>query len=140
MPGEQIAYCTERLWEVGVLDVYTTAIQMKKNRPAVKLSVLCSAEQIKSAEALLLRETTTLGIRRWPAQRTVLDRTAHIVETPLGPVAGKVGRLQDGSLRFAPEYEACRQVAQRENVPLRDVFQVVQHAFDPLLVQWPKAE
>lgn len=140
MPGEQIAYCTERLWEVGVLDVYTAAIQMKKNRPAVKLTVLCPADRIDDAEAILLRETTTLGIRRWPVQRTVLDRTAHIVETPLGPVAGKVGRLHDGSLRFAPEYEACRQVALRESVPLREVFQAVQRAFDPLLVDWPKAE
>ena len=60
MPGEQIAYCTERLWGVGVLDVYTTAIQMKKNRPAVKLTVLCSADRIDDAEAILLRETTTL--------------------------------------------------------------------------------
>jgi hypothetical protein len=140
MPGEQVAYCTERLWEIGVLDVYTTAIQMKKNRPAVKLTVLCSADQVEAAEEVLLRETTTLGIRRWPAQRTVLQRTAHVVDTPLGPVAGKVGRLQDGSVRFAPEYEACRQAARENGVPLRDVFQVVQNAFDPRLVKWPEAK
>ncbi|NLS96359.1 MAG: nickel pincer cofactor biosynthesis protein LarC [Planctomycetaceae bacterium] len=140
MPGEQIAYCTERLWDAGVLDVYTTAIQMKKNRPAVKLTVLCSADRIEDAEKTLLRETTTLGIRRWQAQRTVLDRTAHTVETPLGSVAGKVGRLPDGSLRFAPEYEACRQVAQRENVPLREVFEMVQRAFNPSLVEWSEAD
>ncbi len=140
MPGEQIAYCTERLWEVGILDVYTTAIQMKKNRPAVKLTVLCGADRMEDAEAVLLRETTTLGIRRWPAQRTVLERAAHTVDTPLGPVAGKVGRLHDGSIRFAPEYEACRQVAQQKNVPLREVFHVVQHAFDPQRVNWPKTE
>ena len=140
MPGEQIAYCTEQLWGAGVLDVYTTAIQMKKNRPAVKLTVLCSADRIEAAEAILLRETTTLGIRRWPAERTVLDRTPHTVDTPLGPVVGKVGRLQDGSLRFAPEYEACRQVAQEENVPLREVFEVVQRAFRPQSVRWPDDE
>lgn len=140
MPGEQIAYCTERLWEAGVLDVYTTAIQMKKNRPAVKLTVLCSADRIEDAEKILLRETTTLGIRRWPAHRTVLDRTAHTVETPVGPVVGKVGRLPDGSLRFAPEYEACRQVAQRESMPLREVFEVVQRAFNPALVEWPETD
>ena len=140
MPGEQIAYCTEQLWGAGVLDVYTTAIQMKKNRPAVKLTVLCSADRIEAAEAILLRETTTLGIRRWPAERTVLDRTPHTVDTPLGPVVGKVGRLQDGSLRFAPEYEACRQVAQEKNVPLREVFEVVQRAFRPQSVRWPGGE
>ena len=137
MTGEQIAYCTERLWEVGALDVYTTAIQMKKNRPAVKLTVLCTADQLEDAEAILLRETTTLGIRRWQAERTVLDRIPHTVDTPLGPVVGKIGRLQDGALRFAPEYEACRRVAQERNVPLREVFEVVQRAFDPTSVEWP---
>lgn len=140
MPGEQIAYCTERLWGAGVLDVYTTAIQMKKNRPAVKLTVLCAADRIEAAEAILLRETTTLGIRRWQAERTVLDRTPHTVTTPLGPVAGKVGRLHDGTVRFAPEYEACRKVAQEKNVPLREVFEAVQRAFEPQSVNWPEAE
>ncbi len=139
MPGEQIAYCTEQLWEAGVLDVYTTAIQMKKNRPAVQLTVLCSADQIEAAEAILLRETTTLGIRRWPAQRTVLERTAHTVDTPLGPVVGKVSRLRDGSIRFAPEYEACRQVAQQNGVPLREVFRVAENGFDPRRMEWPEA-
>ncbi len=138
MPGEQIAYCAERLWEAGVLDVYTTAIQMKKNRPAVQLTVLCSADRIADAEGILLRETTTLGIRRWPAQRTVLERTAHTVETSLGPVAGKAGKLPDGSIRFAPEYEACRQVAKQKDVPLREVFQAAEKAFDWRSVKWPE--
>lgn len=140
MPGEQVAYCTERLWEAGVLDVYTTAIQMKKNRPAVKLTVLCSADQMEDAEAVLLRETTTLGVRRWPAQRTVLERASHTVETELGAIVGKVGRLQDGSIRFAPEYEACRQVARDRGVPLREVFQLVHREFDPDRVEWPQVE
>jgi len=51
-------------------------------------------------------------------------------------VVGKVGRLQDGGLRFAPEYEACRQVAQEKGVPLREVFDIVQRAFDPTSVEW----
>ena len=140
MPGEQIAYCTEQLWGAGALDVYTTAIQMKKNRPAVKLTVLCAVDRIEATEAILLRETTTLGIRRWPAERTVLDRTPHIVTTPLGPVAGKVARLHDGAVRFAPEYEACRQVAQEKKRPLREVFEAVQRAFEPQSVNWPDAK
>ena len=140
MTGEQVAYCTEQIWEVGVLDVYTTAIQMKKNRPAVKLTVLCEADCIEAAEAVILRETTTLGIRRWPAERTVLQRVPLTVATPLGAVAGKVGRLPDGSIRFSPEFEACRNVAQERNVPLREVFEVVQRAFDPRSVEWPGTE
>lgn len=140
IPGEQVAYCTEQLWGAGVLDVYTTAIQMKKNRPAVKLTVLCDADRIEAAETIILRETTTLGIRRWPAERTVLQRTPHTVTTPLGAVAGKVGRLSDGSIRFSPEFEACRHVAQEKSMPLREVFEVVQRAFDPVSVKWPGTE
>ena len=140
MPGEQLGYCTERLWEAGVLDVYTTAIQMKKNRPAVKVTVLCTADRVEEAEQVLLRETTTLGIRRWPARRTVLPRTNHTVETRLGSIAGKVGRLPDGSLRFAPEYEACREVALRSGAPLGEVFRLGQSGFDPKQVNWPLGE
>lgn len=140
MTGEQVAYCTEQIWGAGVLDVYTTAIQMKKNRPAVKLTVLCEADCIEAAEAVILRETTTLGIRRWPAERTVLQRVPHTVATTLGAVAGKVGRLPDGSIRFSPEFEACRDVAQERSVPLREVFEVVQRAFDPRSVEWPGTE
>ena len=140
MPGEQVAYCTERLWETGILDVYTTPIQMKKNRPAVKVTVLCTADRIEEAEQVLLRETTTLGIRRWPVRRTVLPRTTHTVETHLGPIAGKVGRLPDGSWRFAPEYEACRQVALRSGAPLGEVFRLGQSGFDPKQINLPPGE
>jgi uncharacterized protein (DUF111 family) len=122
------------------LDVYTTAIQMKKNRPAVKLTVLCTANRIEAAETVLFRETTTLGIRRWPAQRTVLARAAHTVDTPMGRIAGKVGRLEDGTARFAPEFEACRETAEQKKVPLREVFEAAQRAFDPKQVNWPDAE
>ena len=64
--GEVIGHCTTLLAESGALDVYTTAIQMKKNRPATKISVLCQAGDIARLEKVLFRETATLGIRRWP--------------------------------------------------------------------------
>ena len=60
--GELIGYCITRLWEAGALDVYTTAIQMKKNRPGVKLSLMCRAAQVEAMEAILFQETTTLGV------------------------------------------------------------------------------
>ena len=81
--GEWIGYCTSRLWEAGVLDVYATAIQMKKNRPGVKLSVLCKASQCEAVEAILFSETTTLGVRRWPVHRSVLRRQ-RTVSRPRG--------------------------------------------------------
>jgi len=132
--AELIGYCTDRLWEAGALDVFATAIQMKKSRPGVKLSVLCRASELEAVEAILFAETTTLGVRRWPASRSVLNRSAHAVHTPWGSVAGKVAWLPGGAARFAPEYEACRRVAMENRVALREVYEAAQKAFDPAAV------
>ncbi len=128
--GEMIGYCTARLWEAGALDVYTTAIQMKKSRPGVKLSVLCRPADVELIESILFRETTTLGVRRWTVGRRVLSRQPHRVETPWGPVEGKVGWLAGGVPRFAPEFESCRRIASEQEVPLRAVYEAAQRAFD----------
>ncbi len=130
LSGELIGYCTTRLWEAGALDVYTTAIQMKKNRPGVKLSVLCRLEDVEPIEAILFTETTTLGVRRWTVNRHVLSRQPHNVETPWGSVEGKVGWLDGDLPRFAPEFESCRRIAAEHNVPLRAVYEAAQKAFD----------
>ena len=135
LSGEMIGYCTARLWEAGALDVYTTAIGMKKNRPGVKLSVLCRPRHAESIEAVLFTETTTLGVRRFSVSRHVLARQPHSVETQWGPVAGKVGWLSDAAPRFAPEFESCRRVAAQHDVPLRDVYEAAQKAFDPAQVR-----
>ena len=97
MSGELIGHAIARLWEAGALDVYTTAIQMKKNRPGVTLSVLCGADQVPAIEAILFRETTTLGVRRWQVERRKLRRETRQVETPWGKVDGDGGlaRCQD---------------------------------------------
>lgn len=127
--GEWIGHCTARLWECGVLDVYTTAIQMKKNRPAVVLSVLCEAERVQAVEEILFAETGTLGVRRWPVLRHTLRRKAHEVTTPWGTVQGKLAWLPSGEMRFSPEYEACRKVAAEQGLPLRTVYEAAQQAF-----------
>ena len=140
--GEMIGYCTARLWEQGALDVFTTAVGMKKNRPGVKLTVLCRPAEAAAFEDILFSETTTLGIRRWTAARTILRRQPHHVSTPWGPVEGKIGWLRDGQPRFAPEFESCRQVAEQQGVPLREVYEAAQKAFDAKEVasgQWPMA-
>ena len=127
--GEVIGYCTTCLLEAGALDVYTTPIQMKKNRPAVKLTVLCQADQVAAMEAILFRETTTLGVRRWPAERHVLRRESHTVATPWGPVEGKLGWPSEGSPRFVPEFESCRRIAAQRGVPLQTVYEAARQAF-----------
>lgn len=129
--GELIAYCTTRLWEAGALDVYTTAIQMKKNRPGTKLTVLCQAAQVQPIEEIIFAETTSLGVRRWPASRHVLHRRPHQVQTEWGPVEGKLGWLPGRTPRFSPEYEACRRIAAERGLPLHTVYETAQRAFDP---------
>jgi uncharacterized protein (TIGR00299 family) protein len=129
--GELIGYCLTRLWEAGALDVFTTPIQMKKNRPGTKLSVLCRAGDVEAVEAVLFDETTTLGVRRWPVRRTVLARRTHRVQTEWGPVEGMLGGREGSSPRFAPEFESCRRVATEHGVPLRVVYEAAQKAFDP---------
>lgn len=138
--GELVGYTITRLWEAGALDVYTTAIQMKKNRPAVKLTVLCQAAQLDTVEAILFGETTTLGVRRWPVSRHVLDRRSHRVQTEWGPVEGKVGWLADRTPRFAPEFESCRSLAVMHGVPLRLVYEAAQRAFEPAALEKETAE
>lgn len=132
--GELVGYCTTRLLDAGALDVYTTAIQMKKNRPAVKLTVLCPAAEVDRMEAILFEETTTLGVRRWPVSRHVLRRQPHRVETPWGPVEGKVGWISNSPARFAPEFESCRRIAAEQGIALRLVYEAAQKAFNPNVV------
>ena len=91
---------------------------MKKNRPGVKLTVLCRPADAGAVEDILFGETTTLGVRRWMAGRTVLRRQPHSVVTAWGSVEGKIGWPGDGVPRFAPEFESCRQIAEQHHVPL----------------------
>ncbi len=132
--GELIGYCTTKLWEAGALDVYTTAIQMKKNRPGVMLSVLCQAGHVEKIEKILFRETTTLGVRRWPVSRHKLERKPHTVETQYGPIEGKLGWIAGQPPSFSPEFESCNKVATEQGVPLKAVYEAAQKAFDPARV------
>jgi hypothetical protein len=130
--GELVGHTIARLWEAGALDVTTTAIQMKKNRPGVTLSVLCQADHVAALEAILFRETTTLGIRRWPVQRHKLRREVHRVPTPWGEVDGVLAWLDADSARFSPEFESCRQLAQQHGVALKAVYEAAQAAYRPI--------
>ncbi len=129
--GELIGYCIERLWDAGALDVYTSAISMKKNRPGVLLSVLCRPSEADGLEKIIFRETSTLGVRRSSVDRHVLVRKSHTVNTVWGPVEGKIGWLDGDIPRFTPEFDACRRIALENNLPLGDVYDATQKAFDP---------
>lgn len=118
--GEALGYTTERLLAAGALDAYCTAVQMKKNRPGVLLTVLCDLEHRSALETLILRETTTLGLRLYPADRITMHRHSETVETPYGPVSVKFAHW-NGITKAAPEYEDCRRLAEAQGVPLREV-------------------
>ena len=129
MPPEWYEYVIGRLLSVGALDAYMTPVLMKKNRPGVLLTVLCRPERADGVAALVLTETTTLGIRRQDVDRLSLPREMVMVETEYGPIAAKVAILPSGARRAAPEYEACRAVAEARNVPLWDVYRAVERAY-----------
>jgi hypothetical protein len=127
--GEVVGYATTRLWEAGAVDVYTTPIHMKKNRPGVILSVLCAAPLIPRIEKILFRETATLGVRRWPVSRHRLEREPHAVETAWGPVQGKLAWIPGQPPAFSPEYEAASRIAREKDLPLVDVYEAARRAF-----------
>jgi uncharacterized protein (TIGR00299 family) protein len=126
--GEAIGHAVEKLWAVGALDVALVPIQMKKGRPGVLVSVQARPDAADRLEEILFLETPTLGVRRATLQRTVLGRRVQTVETPFGPVAGKVAYLPDGSQRFTPEYDAARTVAEQHKVSLSQVIEAAQAA------------
>ncbi|GAB4166255.1 MAG: nickel pincer cofactor biosynthesis protein LarC [Roseiflexaceae bacterium] len=124
-PAEQIAYTAERLLALGALDVWMQPIQMKKGRPGVLLAALVPAHQEASATQLILRETSTFGIRRRVVERHVAERAFEQIETPWGPVQVKRKYWQAEDLGAAPEYEQCARIAREQGLALRDIYRVV---------------
>jgi hypothetical protein len=130
LPSEVIGYCYELLFAAGALDVWTAPIFMKKNRPAVVLSVLAPESVLPALEEILFRETTTLGIRRYAVHRHKLHRRACTVSTPWGPVQGKLGWREGQPPVFTPEFEDCARLAREHGIALRDVYAKAQQAYN----------
>lgn len=124
-----IGYCMERLFAAGALDVFTQPIAMKKNRPGVLLTVLAPETLVPLVEEIVFAETTTFGTRRWVVERRKLQRKPHTVQTPFGPVLGKLAWLEGRPPTFAPEYEDCARIARERQVPLRQVYEAAVMAF-----------
>jgi len=139
LPGEVVGYATAQLLAAGALDAYVTPIQMKKNRPGVMISALCEEAKVPELEAILFRETTTLGIRRYPVSRHKLRREAATVETPLGPIRGKLGWIEGRPPQFSPEYDDCARVATERGVAIRDVYQAAHAAYSNKVGTPPEA-
>ena len=112
----------DRLLGAGALDVYYTAIQMKKGRPGVLVTALCEPARRGALEEVLFSETTTLGVRGQEWERTALERDRVMVETPHGPVGIKVGRRGGRVYNAQPEFEDCRRVAEARGVAVKEVW------------------
>jgi uncharacterized protein (TIGR00299 family) protein len=123
----------EKALAAGALDVFHTAIQMKKNRPGVLLTVLCAETDADKFSELLLRETSAFGIRRSTAERRKLRREFITVQTPHGSVTAKLGKLDGKVLQAAPEFESCKKLAEQANVPIKEVYEAALRALPPSL-------
>ena len=125
IPGEWLGELMERLLAIGVNDVYYTPIYMKKNRPAVLLSVLLPKHLLDEVKHLIFTETTTFGIRysTWTVHR--LGRKFRTVETKWGPVSVKQALLGNQVVQESPEFEDCRRIAEKAGIPVKDVYQTV---------------
>ena len=125
-----LAYVSERLLESGAWDVYRSAVQMKKGRTGIQITVLCPPDLLPAQRELLLRETTTIGLRWRIERKLALKREFVTVETRWGAVRIKIARWSFGEQANAcPEYEDCRALAMQHGVPLKQVMHEAMLAF-----------
>ncbi len=129
---QAIGYVFEALFAVGALDVFTQAIGMKKSRPGILLTVICLPDTIAACEAVLFRETSTLGIRHTTQHRTALHRELRSVITDYGPVRIKIAWSGDRATltNIQPEYEDCAHIARQHNLAWRDVHRLALQSWE----------
>jgi len=128
--AQLIGHVTELLLQAGALDVYTTAITMKQNRPAVIISVICPLTEAERMEKILFTESTTLGIRRQSCRRSVLPRDYQTVTTAFGAIKIKRGYFQGRPITCTPEFADCRRAARQHQVPVKEVIAAAVAAFN----------
>ncbi|MEQ1826599.1 MAG: nickel pincer cofactor biosynthesis protein LarC [Pirellula sp.] len=127
--GEQIGFAIDRLWRAGALDVFTTSIQMKKNRPGTLLTVLSKPEDRNTMESILFKQAGTLGVRYRRQARTILPRALVDVSSPWGVVSGKVSMLPTGEVDFSPEFDDCSRIAAKHGLRLMDVVSEIRECY-----------
>ena len=124
MTPEIYGYLIDRLFEAGARDAFLTPVIMKKGRPGIQLTVLADPNKETELTELIFSETTTLGIRRLPIQRHILERRTDTVQTPYGPIRVKIADI-GGKQRITPEYDDCARIAREKQVPILDVYKAV---------------
>ncbi len=122
MNPEFYDYVIDQLFNAGAVDVFFAPIHMKKNRPGILLSVITSTEFFDSVVRVLLEETSTLGVRHYDVDRVELPRKQTMIMTPFGKVRVKIGGLDKSSRTISPEYEDCRKIALKKEIPVKRVY------------------
>lgn len=125
-------YFQEKALAAGALDVYSTPVQMKKNRPGILLTLLCRPHDTGALMDLLFSETTTFGARTYRAQRRTLPREWVSVHTQFGEVRMKISRANGHIRQAAPEFEDCKKIAEQHHVPLHLVMDEAKRAFEKM--------
>jgi uncharacterized protein (TIGR00299 family) protein len=124
--GEIIGYAKQKLLDEGALDVFSMAVQMKKERPGVILSVICRPDQLEAMETIIFHETATFGIRRQLIERSKRLRESITIDSDWGPIEGKLGWREGEPAVFTPEFESCSKIAQEQGMPLREVYRTIE--------------
>ena len=127
---EILGFVMELAFEIGALDCWFTPIQMKKNRPATLVSILCKEADKDKFIELLVSETTTLGVRIREVERTCLSREISTVNTKFGEIKVKIARFGEKIVNIKPEFEMLKEIAKRENLPLREVVAEIQKSIN----------
>ena len=126
MNPEFYDYIIDSLFSAGARDVYITPIIMKKSRPAVKLSVMCTPETEERVNEILFRETSTIGVRKYNVDKTALDRKIETVITKYGEIHVKSAFFQGTCIKSKPEYEDCIKIAREKGIPVSQVYHEVE--------------
>ncbi len=121
MSSELYTYLYEKLLANNALDVYSTPILMKKNRPAYKFSVICNIVDKENLEKIIFKETTTFGIRAYEVSRSILERNFTKINTIFGEVTVKNGYLDDELIKSSFEFEDLKKIAIEKNIPISKI-------------------
>lgn len=117
MSSEVYPYIIDKLLSSGAQDVYLSPIVMKKGRPAIKLSVLHTEEKEKDLNNVLFNETTTIGLRKYKVEKSILDRNIKNISTSYGEIKIKVCYKEGNIIKYKPEFEDIKRIALEKNIP-----------------------
>jgi pyridinium-3,5-bisthiocarboxylic acid mononucleotide nickel chelatase len=129
MTPEFLGAAIEKIREAGAAEAFFSSVQMKKSRPGILLTTLCRPDQLAEVQEIILRHTSTFGVRYREVDRLALDRTFVSVTTPYGTLAIKLGMLRGEVIQVAPEFEDCRKAAEKAGIPIKTVYDAAVQAY-----------